>query len=225
MDVPDKELAGAESEDVDSDANEQKSLISESIPSPTPRVPAAGDVETTKASPSECAVLDRAVDCILTEHEAEPREPRASCVSLYGNLIYDVVAISISLLDLGTDVYILWQFHEQQRTALFIASLVVLLMAQLSYCFAFTTIFSQYNDKFPVRACTFLSCLPFAPLLSFIFYFAADAKSPFSKRFLHGICGLRVSEPYVDANASKFKQWYVCAVLSRAPASKSKLEL
>eukprot|EP01083_Nonionella_stella_P163472 538142_1 len=117
------------------------------------------------------------------------------------------MAISISIADLCTDLYVLYEYYVLDRTVFFSLSCIVICLAQLAYCFAFTAQFSHYSDPIGYKICTFISCVPFAPFLSFIIYFAADSESKFSKQFLSGVCKLRIEAPYVDKKASKFKKW------------------
>ena len=52
-------------------------------------------------------------------------------------LVYDVFTIVVSLLDIITDVIVLIEFYLHGHMAFFYCSLIILLMAQLSYTVAF----------------------------------------------------------------------------------------
>ena len=89
----------------------------------------------------------------------------------HGNKIYDFFAIFISLLDLTTDILVLYSFHQEDRRFFFITSLIILLIAQISYLVAFA---NRYHDSSkPLAAmCMILLLLPFAPFVSIVMYVA-----------------------------------------------------
>mmetsp|Transcript_58123 Transcript_58123/g.96366 ORF Transcript_58123/g.96366 Transcript_58123/m.96366 type:complete len:642 (-) Transcript_58123:108-2033(-) len=93
------------------------------------------------------------------------------------NIVYDVFTAIISLLDVITDLLVMYEFYVQGRMAFFYASLVILIVAQFAYCIAFWFKFEQYFDSFGHAAASFCCLLPFAPFLSFAFYFTADNSS------------------------------------------------
>ena len=106
-----------------------------------------------------------------------------------------------------TDLLILNSYYTKEYYTFFYLSLSVIILAQLSYCFAFTILFSENGDSLCVRICTFISSLLFSPFLAIIMYFARDSESKFAKNVLHKTCGLRAQEFSVSKHKSKMTQW------------------
>lgn len=95
-------------------------------------------------------------------------------------LIFDIIALIVSALDLTTDIVILVTWYYQGRMIFFGISLSILILAQCSY----VTLFyynhgSTANNEhaFCHSALSLLCTLPFSPILSFIFFFVADKDS------------------------------------------------
>ena len=89
--------------------------------------------------------------------------------------IFDIISIVISLLDLGTDIYILIQWNADENLTFFWVGISVLILAQLSYVIMF---FISHEPRGLRGAaltllCTFW-CIPFYSLL---FYFASNEDS------------------------------------------------
>ena len=53
------------------------------------------------------------------------------------NICYDVFTILISLIDFITDILVMAQFYNNNQSTFFIISLIILIIAQLSYCLTF----------------------------------------------------------------------------------------
>jgi len=91
-------------------------------------------------------------------------------------LIFDTVSAVVSLLDLCTDVIILVSWHQQNRMVFFWISVCILILAQLSYITIFYYNHGTRND--PCHSMLSLMCtIPFAPILSFVFYLVSDSNS------------------------------------------------
>ena len=121
-----------------------------------------------------------------------------------GDTLFDILTIVISLSDLITDLLILNSYYTNGYYTFFYLSLSVVILAQLSYCWAFTVLFSENDDSICVQVCTFITCLMFSPLLSIIMYLARDTENEFTKKILHDTCGLR-TETYQSSNNKSLK--------------------
>ena len=88
---------------------------------------------------------------------------------------FDIVSIVISLLDLGTDIYILIQWNVEENMEFFWIGLSVLILAQMSYVIMF------YISHEPYDSCalviTLLCTCWCIPIYSILFYFASDEHS------------------------------------------------
>ena len=93
-------------------------------------------------------------------------------------LTFDIIAAMISVVDLTTDIIILVTWYQQQRMTFFWISFIILLLGQISYIGIF---YLYHGDSTKAGlAHSILSCLctiPFAPVLSFIFYLVGDEDS------------------------------------------------
>lgn len=94
------------------------------------------------------------------------------------NIIYDIFTAIISILDVITDILVTMDFFYRGRTEFFIASLVILGVAQIAYAIAFWFKFDSNFTTFGGAVAAFCCLLPFSPILSFAFYFTADDHSP-----------------------------------------------
>ena len=99
------------------------------------------------------------------------------CISQTLTHSYDLLTILISIADVTTDVWVIYKFYIDKRQTFFIISLIVMILAQLSYAIAFVFRFQpQWTPKLKrqkYRKRTFgMFCivLPLAPVLFFIFY-------------------------------------------------------
>ena len=133
------------------------------------------------------------------------------------NTIYDIFTAIISLLDVITDLMVLVEFYVLSRMEFFYASLIILIVAQIAYCIAFWFKFESSYDSFGGAVAAFCCLLPFAPILSFAFFFTADSNSCLSvclSDFYSGChCNIENIE-YANSNNSSgdaeleaFREW------------------
>eukprot|EP01083_Nonionella_stella_P136716 416171_1 len=85
--------------------------------------------------------------------------------------VYDIFTAIVSLLDVITDIIVLVEFYIMGRMAFFYASLTILIIAQLAYCIAFWYKFRKAFATYCLGSIGFCCLLPFAPILSFAFFF------------------------------------------------------
>ena len=100
--------------------------------------------------------------------------------------IYDIFSALVSLLDVITDIMILVEFYSLRRMAFFYTSLTILIVAQFVYCIVF---WWKFRKSFPTCALSsigFCCMLPFAPILTFLFFFTENDDTRLSK-CLHGL--------------------------------------
>ena len=69
-----------------------------------------------------------------------------SCDNI-GSIIYDTLTILISFADLVTDLIMLYTYYINGWKPFFILSLIVLILAQLSYCFLFTQLYGPWKKN------------------------------------------------------------------------------
>ena len=127
-------------------------------------------------------------------------------------LCYDIIAQSISVLDVTTDIWVCVKFYLDGRQTFFAISLTILLLALVSYTAAFVTIFDG-SYRFRDRVTLFIVTLPLSPLLPFAFYYGDRAESFFNKLFecmrLGGSVRIRANQDTsTTSRASKFKQFF-----------------
>ena len=123
------------------------------------------------------------------------------------NIFFDILAALISISDVATDVIVTYNFYINDQMTFFGLSLTFIILAQLSYCFAFLIVIASEDS--PCRAfLLFLCLLPISPVLSFIFFLTEDPNSPTSE-FLKEYMWFNVSlgETYIDKTKSKLRQW------------------
>ena len=120
---------------------------------------------------------------------------------------YDILTILISIADVTTDIIVLLDFYEKDRMVFFGISLGILILAQCSYSFAFTTRFETFDSWPVIIACICFCCiLPFGTFVAFCIYFAGQ-DGCFSD-FLHNSLGLDTSSLYFDnPKDSEFAKW------------------
>ena len=138
-----------------------------------------------------------------------PTKPEDSLPSGIGSTLYDCIAIFVSLADLTTDIIVLIQFYNLNRMNFYAISLFILILAQIAYCIAFTIRFSRSQDNLCIRFCTFLCCIPFAPFLSIVIYFASgeSSKTNWLMTFMEDTLGLEVDGYHIDTAKSKYLLW------------------
>ena len=97
------------------------------------------------------------------------------CISQSLTNCYDLLTILISIADVTTDVWVIYKFYIDKRQTFFIIALIVMIVAQLSYAFAFVFRFqprwsrSYLDEKIRVFL-MFCTILPLTPIMSFLFY-------------------------------------------------------
>ena len=94
------------------------------------------------------------------------------CFVFLLNYSYDLLTILISIADVTTDIWVIYNYKTQNRNAFFIISLIVMIVAQLSYSIAFVIRFCWNSSVHPRTIFFFyLFCiLPLTPVMSFIFF-------------------------------------------------------
>ena len=91
------------------------------------------------------------------------------------NKIFDGLTILISFLDLGTDLWMLYQYYTRGRRTFFIIGTIIIGVAQLVYVIAFLIKFGKSSWTLCRRISNFFMLLPMGPLLGVAFYvFAAN---------------------------------------------------
>ena len=110
------------------------------------------------------------------------------CISTTLTKSYDLITILISVADVTTDIWVIYNFRIAKRDTFFIIALIVMILAQLSYAVAFMLRFrvSEYNNyrtrthrldwdqRVRKRVQLFFLILPFTPVISFIFYWCTQ---------------------------------------------------
>jgi len=120
---------------------------------------------------------------------------------------YDILTQVISVLDVVTDIWVCITFRQEDRNIFFAISLSILVMALLSYSFAFVKYFDGGWDNANAVLLFFL-ILPFSPILPFAFHYPDTTESIFD---CFGICGANVAYQMKKSKtdtASKFKQFF-----------------
>ncbi|ETO23448.1 hypothetical protein RFI_13732 [Reticulomyxa filosa] len=134
----------------------------------------------------------------------QPKKENDFC-GKFGNFVYDATNAIINVADLFTDLYVLVEFYLRGRYIFFWMSLVILVLAQLAYCFAFVIKFCDHKSG-AKQIMYFFLMLPFAWTVSFLFYFTSDHNSYLSK--LMERLDFRISStPFIDPEASKLKRF------------------
>ena len=109
------------------------------------------------------------------------------------NWLYDILTILISIADIVTDFIVLIDFYIKGRMTFFVASLIILIIAQMAYSIAFMIRFNVTENKtFCCSMILFILLLPFGTIYSFLIYFTDNPDSCFTK-FFHKITGLDVN--------------------------------
>ena len=88
------------------------------------------------------------------------------------NYSYDVLTILISIADVTTDIWVIYNYKIQNRNTFFIISLIIMILAQLSYSIAFVLRFlnDSWQPTYKKLLIYFLFVLPLSPIMSFIFF-------------------------------------------------------
>ena len=134
--------------------------------------------------------------------------------------VFDVIAAIISILDLSTDVWIIITWYQQERMTFFWISFVILLLAQMAHI----TVFYFNHGKeitdtrdFLHSVISILFTVPFAPMLSFIFYLVAEDGS-FLRRVIDKLPMYNFDwhKLEIDTDSSKFDQYLETKVYKHA---------
>ncbi len=122
--------------------------------------------------------------------------------------IYDVLAQSISVLDVTTDIIVCVEFYRHGRIVFFAISLTILCLALIAYTAAFVHFFSG-EHKFSKQVGLFFTSLPLSPLIPFVFYYA-DKKDSIFQKVLKSVCCFSIdfNSSSGSKEASKFKQFF-----------------
>eukprot|EP01084_Bolivina_argentea_P013195 24738_1 len=129
------------------------------------------------------------------------------CCEQFINIFFDIFAALVSISDIVTDVIVTYQFYQHNRTVFFGLSLSFIILAQLSYIFAF--IIQNGDETKPFRIFLMgLFLLPFSPIISFIFYLTEDPHS-FTSYLLQTYFPFEVNfkTTRINAKKSKLRQW------------------
>ena len=128
-----------------------------------------------------------------------------------GNKFYDILTILISLLDLGTDLWVLYQYYIKQRRTFFIIGTIIICVAQMVYVIAFLMKFGRWSWGICRKIGNFFFLLAISPLLGILFYaFAAnkDGHCFFVDVWLEDCLDLDVSiTNYNNKKRSKAWRW------------------
>ena len=110
-------------------------------------------------------------NCLLWLINTCPIDPMKSCISTSLTTSYDLLTILISIADVTTDVWVIYNYKIQNRQVFFDLSLAVMILAQLSYAIAFVMRFENDMCEKPCKhIALFCVILPMTPFMSFIFY-------------------------------------------------------
>eukprot|EP01084_Bolivina_argentea_P113469 202206_1 len=126
-------------------------------------------------------------------------------------LLYDILAVTISVLDVSTDVIVCIEFYLNGRWEFFGISITILFLALVAYDISFIV---KYSDEWKVSAYIqlFFALLPISPFLPFIFYFA-DSSDKFAN-FIENTCcwNISIHENTVPDDASRLKKFMVSKI-------------
>ena len=141
-----------------------------------------------------------------------------NCVSTTLTKSYDLITILISIADVTTDIWVIYNFKIAKRTTFFTISLIIMILAQLSYAIAFMWRFrveekdlTTYTRERKIL-CLFISILPFTPLMSFVFYICSEFPNNFLMKFLRDNFDVNDSlsdelEDGINPNQAKIIVW------------------
>ena len=87
-----------------------------------------------------------------------------------GSWLYDILTVVISFADLGTDLWILYQYYINGRIPFFIVGLIIIIIAQLGYCIVFIFQFEYHNGTCGNQLSLFIKVLPISWILAGIIY-------------------------------------------------------
>ena len=93
--------------------------------------------------------------------------------------VYDTVNIIITILDLVTDILVIYDFHTNQRYIFFWLALGCVVIAHICYILVFIVKYSNSYDS-PNEISVFIGLIPIAPLLPYILYWSTLPNNCFS---------------------------------------------
>ena len=100
-----------------------------------------------------------------------PSETIFKCISRTLTNSYDLLAILISLADVTTDVWVIYNYKVSGRQLFFDISLTAMIIAHLSYAIAVVARFKGLIWSHPFKHfCLFVISIPLTPFMSFIFF-------------------------------------------------------
>ena len=95
------------------------------------------------------------------------KSSEGSCDS-FGSIFYDTLTIFISFADLVTDLIMLYTYHINGWKAFFVMSIIVIILAQFSYCGLFTELYGPYNKHFVINKKNDIKSMFFNIFLTYI---------------------------------------------------------
>eukprot|EP01084_Bolivina_argentea_P227903 384990_1 len=131
-----------------------------------------------------------------------------SCLNYVGTC-YDILAQTISILDVVTDIIVCIEFYQNDRMIFFGISLSILCLALIAYTGAFIGL---YSDEYrPLKQIgLFLSLLPISPFIPFVIYYVNQPKKDKFARYIEAQCCYNISfyGSSTSSEATKFKQFF-----------------
>ena len=106
-----------------------------------------------------------------------------ACLLIAINYLYDVLTLCISVADVATDIFVIYEFYVDKRDTFFIIAIIVMIIAQLAYCVAFIIKFTNSEHTWKNIMCIFICILPFSPIISFIFFITSLERNCLSSLF------------------------------------------
>ena len=99
-----------------------------------------------------------------------------TCWGKFGDFLYDVTTLSLSIMDVVTDLLIANQFYQNDQMVFFWICISIFIIASISYSVLFITIFaSSWEDS--SKFALFICLLPFSqlvPIIIWVFSFEFD---------------------------------------------------
>ena len=149
-----------------------------------------------------------------------PFQSVINCISKALAKSYDIITILISIADVTTDIWVIYNFKKSKRETFFVIALIVMIVAQLAYAIAFmyrfwvtsgniqTPNYLDWNARVKKRILLFCLIIPLTPIISFIFYFCTEYPQNFFLKFLKKHFNVRddfVSD--INPNQAKIIVW------------------
>ena len=128
-----------------------------------------------------------------------------TCLLTSLNSLYDILTLLISIADVSTDVWVIYKFYLNKQMTFFIIAVIIMILAQLAYCVAFTLKFCKSSHKWCHLFLIFICVIPIAPFISFIFFFVSFPDNWLSKCFES--IGLNDGTEKVNENQAPILVW------------------